>query len=215
MAFDETVQKWDEVAHTGASAAIHPAGAISDEAYERSGFEAALQVMQIFPCKPYGDYALLDYGCGNGRVARHLAGRYWSIWGYDTSLEMRRQFNGIIHPKSGRAADGPGDGYWPGVFGVYSFAVWIHHTYADGARMLKELAAQVASGTKLALQIPLYTEPREPENWTDVGVWTPEQFETAVHEAGLVVEHYTANTHAFSYDLIGAAHNALQILKKP
>lgn len=211
--YDDTIKAWDDVARTeGRSVAIHPAG--SDwEAYERSGFEGALEVMRIAKAYkiPVRETRVLDYGCGDGRVARHL-GR-WTVVGYDTSDEMRNAFISVAPAHF--IATNSLKPFLRGMTSlVYSFAVWIHHSYADGARMLKELA-QATPGALLALQIPIYSVPREPENWTDVGVWTKAQMEAACAEAGIEILELHTNPGAFSYEKIGPNHGKLQVLRCP
>jgi hypothetical protein len=56
--------------------------------------------------------------------------------------------------------------------------------------------------------------PRDPTSWTDVGVWSVEQLYAAAEAAGLRVETFTENGGAFSFDSIGPAHDALQILRR-
>lgn len=212
MSFDETVKTWDDVARTEKrSVAIHPTG--DDwEAYERSGFEGALEVMKIARAYKINlcSSVVMDYGCGDGRVARHLAGRC-DLVGFDTSEEMIDAFHTVV--RGGTADTGAEFDVFDGAIDlVYSFAVWIHHSYVDGARMLKELAA-ACPGALLALQIPIYDVPREPENWTDVGVWTKVQMEAACAEAGIEILELHTNPGVFAYDRIGPNHAKLQVLR--
>ena len=208
--YDDTVKKWDEVARTDQqSSAIHPAADSGFEAYERSGFESALRVMQVFPPGPY---RVLDYGCGNGRVARHLVGRYEEVVGYDTSEAMREAYSQNVLYSSVL-----GDLDYAVVDRVYSWCVFFHHNYADGRRMLVELAAMpgLEPGALLALHIPIYDVAREPGTWIDVGVWTPAQFRDACDAAGLEVVETHPSPGAFSHQSAGVNHDRLQILRKP
>ena len=212
MSYEETIKKWDEVARTpDASAAIHPSARIDNDAYELSGFLASKAVLRTFPPQTY--YSVLDFGCGDGRVLRHIAGRYSDTYGFDTSVQMVRNCQRvvpvatIVHNLEVLSGED--------ITAVFSYAVFIHHTYADGCTMLKQLAHFFPNAT-FALQIPLYEVAREPKGWTDVGVWTEAMLHEAAHSAGLKVERAYVSPGEFEYDRVGHSHNELQVLtRKP
>lgn len=210
MSYEDTIKKWDEAAHSSqARGHIHPSGNIDDEAYELSGFQAARKVLRVLP--PPSFLTILDFGCGDGRVLRHLAGRYHGALGFDTSPGMVTacQRNVPVATVSNSLTALTGED----VDAIFSFAVFIHHTHDSGKTMLKQLA-HLFPNAVLALQIPLYETAREPMNWTDVGVWTLPMLESAAEGAGLVVERAFVSPGHFSYDRIGHSHNELQVLRR-
>lgn len=213
--FAHTIECWEKAAQDPNPAeAIHPSGG-DPGAYERSGKLAALEVLRVLASMPLDELGysrILDYGCGDGRVLRHFADvdeLGGLTYGYDTSETMRalarRNCPKAIIVDSLSLVH---------VDVAYSHAVFIHHTYDDGARMLAELAAVVRPGGCLAVQIPLYDVPREPETWTAVGVWTAEQLAVAARDAGCTVEFLYRNPGAFSYASPGDNHYRLQVLRR-
>lgn len=70
-------------------------------------------------------------------------------------------------------------------------------------------------GGYLLFQIPIYDVPREPSNWTDVCVWTLDQFVDAYEKCGLEFIGGATNKGPFSFNDIGPNHHKFQILKKP
>jgi trans-aconitate methyltransferase len=224
--FQETVEAW-QVAARGDPAstmtAIHPTGT-DPAAYDASGLAAAEQVVAFAALPPQKFPRIADFGCGDGRVLKHLLGRgYSELAGVDVSLEMLERAAARMelqhaHPETLRFYGSDGlDLSLRDMDGIFSFAVFIHHTYADGVSMLKTLAQAIRIGGRLALQIPLYDVPREPGNWTDVGVWTPDQFAEAIHAAGCTYASLSSvhtNPGAFSYDAIGPVHHMLQVVER-
>ncbi len=205
MSYDDTIKMWDAAARTTErSSRIHPTGG-DEEAYELSGFHAARRVMQLFPPSKYDN--VLDYGCGDARVLRHLAGRYKRACGFDTSPAMCLAAQLVAPPASiSTHLEDFGD-----IRAVFSWAVFIHHTHEAGARMIAELARFFPAAT-LALQIPLYEVAREPQNWTDVGVWTEKTLRDACDAAGLTLYQGWVSPGEFRWDRIGRFHDELQVL---
>lgn len=218
MSYEDTVKKWDDAARgINRKAAIHPSGGVDEEAYELSGFQAARRVLRAFPGNKYS--CVVDFGCGDGRVLRHLCGRYGEAYGFDTSEKMVEEASincaaakcfSSLHELAIEAEAQGRDG---DCIGVYSYAVFIHHRSADGAAMLKQIARYFPRAT-LALQIPLYEVAREPTSWTDVGVWTLPMLESAADAADLRVERAYVSPGEFSYDHVGHSHNELQVLTR-
>lgn len=221
--YEETIAAWEKAgADVSRRLAIHPSG-FDEEAYELSGFMAARQIMRQFP--PMKFPKIVDFGCGDGRVTRHLAGRYEVVDGIDTSPAMCRAGLAVAPhaffwtwPELHSIENGLEPETWlrssiMDAALVFSLAVFIHHTYADG-RALLCLLAQMFPRATFALQIPIYEVAREPENWTDVGVWTEEMFFSAAKAAGLEIVRWGGNVGAFDYAHIGPNHDTLQVLKR-
>lgn len=216
MSYNETIQKWNEKGSD--LAAIHPAGAAGLEAWEQSGkYDADIvtEMSKLYGAIDPANSYILDYGCGPGRVTYPLANNFKEIVGYDSGMDT------IISAVQNKPKDSFGNvfftmtgvGEWKADV-AFSLSVFIHHTYADGVNMMKEVASMVKPGGLLLLQIPLYDVAREAEHWSGVTVWTLEQFEMAASEAGLTIIRTFTNPGAFSYRKIGKNHAKMQVLKK-
>ena len=210
--YQDIIERWEDAGSSDeASLAIHPTGGRPLD-YERSGFEAALEVMSILNPHTHPDGTVLDFGCGDGRVLRHLGGRYDHTAGYDTSESMRSR----AHHTCRRALildelNGSHERFDL----VFSYAVFIHHTHTDGVQMLNSIAKLLVRGTGLAaVQIPVYDEARAPQSWIDVGVWTPPMLHEAADACGLEVVTLHRNLGAFSFDNIGVHHGRLQVFRR-
>lgn len=217
MSYNETIQKWNEKGSD--LAAIHPAGAAGPEAWEQSGkYDADIvtEMSKLYGAIDPAQASILDYGCGPGRVSFPLCEHFKEVVGWDSSEDT-----------IDKLSQNTIDALVPGNFDVllksgpttnfdvaFSLSVFIHHTYADGVNMMKEVAGMVKSGGLLLLQIPIYDVAREAEHWSGVTVWTFDQFVAAARESGLEIIRNFTNPGAFSYKKIGPNHAKMQVLKK-
>lgn len=218
MSYNETIQKWNQQATNIAS--IHPAGLDSEAAFMDSGYEDAKIIndtVKRLGLDP-GSLSILDYGCGVGRVAIPLTSLFAKVLAVDSSEEMIFELdkkNSQLHENLDYTF--PGDPFYESdeKFDIaVSISVFIHHTYEDGVKMLKEVASMVKEGGMLLLQIPVYDVGNPPDSWTGVGVWSREQFRDTVKEAGLWIVELWSSPGAFSYGQVGVNHHKLQILQK-
>lgn len=177
--FDDVTGTWDQVARDDGKvrAAIHPSGALSDEAYEASGLTQAGIVVDI--ASRYGNHitglpvSVLDFGCGDGRVLRHLP-REWRRVGADASSAMLNRLFGLDDEVE--TVDWDGRTEWTGepIDVVVTLAVLIHHGWNDGADIVAMLATAMHPGSLLLLDLRLSDTPTERTDWTDVTTWHPE-----------------------------------------
>lgn len=212
MSYNETIQKWDEVGRKNELAAIHPAGLAGEADFWKSGEADAARVVERVKALGLDPTALsiVDYGCGVGRVSIPLAAAFAKVVGYDTGKELIWSHVGETPENYTPVFVTPKDQ----VDIAVSISVFIHHTYENGVKMLKEVASMVKEGGYLLLQIPVYDVAREPEFWSGVGVWTREQMKAAVKEAGLWIVEMWSSPGAFSYNQVGVNHHQFQVLQK-
>ncbi len=201
---------WERAAREEPRGAIVPG--LPPEQYEESGRVASETVAAIIPP---GTASVIEFGCGDGRITRHLAALYGVVLAVDIAPTMLTHVlklglpnvetylsDGLTMP-AGRTFDA-----------AYSEIVLIHNTYEDGRRIIKALAGAIADGGLLALHIPVYDVGRDPEHWIDVGVWTIDQLTEAADSAGCAVEQFWTNSGSFGFDRIGPNHYKLQVLRK-
>lgn len=211
----EVAQQWDAAAKLDNFAvAIHPTG-VDPEAYAASGEAAAAQVREHLTAA--SEMELLEFGVGNGRVARWLSPPHY-VTGADASPTMLDRL----------AVDAPTVGRWlwngldevasvppPTFDAIYSFAVFIHLSPGDGVRVMGNLSRMLRPGGLMLLDVPLYDQPRIRGLWCDVTVWTPEMFERAAAACKLDVVEMHADPGTFSFDAPGPNHSRLSVLVRP
>lgn len=211
--FDQRVAAWDRVAKSSrAQDAIAPERN-RPEGYEASGAAHAEKLFEVAP--PNLDLAVMDYGCGDGRVTAHLVGKYGRVVGADASQGMLDRLADRapgVHPV---LWDGRGDFPDDADFDVIcSFLVLIHYPHEEGREIIAALANLLKPGGMLAIQCPLYDTPRAPVGWTSVGVWTAKQLTIAAQDAGLEVTAIAANRGMYRPGEAGRNHGALQVLHR-
>jgi 2-polyprenyl-3-methyl-5-hydroxy-6-metoxy-1,4-benzoquinol methylase len=181
MKLRDVVEAWDQ-AHP---AAIHPTREHESEtAYWASGEAQAEQLAAVL--KPGS--RVVDFGCGDGRVAIPLAARGYQVTGADSSAAMLARLNKRapelptvqasgpdLHTVLGRKTDA-----------VICLAVLIHHGYEDGLAIIRGLAAAARKGGLLVLDWPTSNQPHERTHWIDVTTWSPARQADAAQEAGLI-----------------------------
>jgi len=183
---------------------IHPTGH-DDEAYEQSGKLYADRIMskvkqyadQLKP-KTKGMPVIMDYGCGNGRILRHIP---QPSVGIDIVPEAAAMVGGYVPSE-----------YTGKVDVIYSVNVLIHNTYADGCAIIAWMRERLKKGGLLLLQMPIYDTAKEPTNYLDVGVWTYDMLVKAT-EGYKIIEAKT-NPGSFSFETIGPNHFDFHTLTK-
>lgn len=212
---DELQRCWEAAGRRRSDQSISPAGAHGRAAYDSSGRWSADRLAETISPDP--GLTLLEFGCGNGRVTQHLAGRYGRIIAVDFAQSMLAQLAELelpnVQPVLWNGMD-PREDLRECAGAVYSDSVLLHNTHADGARILTSLAQCVIQGGLLAIQLPIYDVSREPTSWIDVGCWTPKEFLCASEAAGCEVVAIYGNAGPFEYGKIGPNHDRLHILRR-
>ncbi|MBD9721972.1 class I SAM-dependent methyltransferase [Streptomyces sp. ID-01-6.2a] len=131
---------------------------------------------------------VLDFGCGDGRVAIPLAGLGYDVTASDSSQRMldrlterapnitavRADANGIAGHLGRRRMDA-----------VYALAVLIHHSYADCLDIIGRLRAATKLGGILVLDWPVSDQPCEADSWIGVTTWSAQRQVEACARIGL------------------------------
>lgn len=221
----EVIDEWRRVGATDdRAAAIHPAGGIDEATYRQSGRDAALDVVRLIADHGDREPALVvDYGCGDGRVAHELARiePAWQVVGVDASPEMVDAFD-ARGAAIGSTALGmtwhTGAGTPSPVAGadaVYAYAVLIHHGWVDGAAMIAGLADVARVGGLVLVDAPVYDEARERSTAHDVTTWTRPMLLDAARSARCEVVEVAANDGAFDWSTgPGPNHGRLHVLRR-
>lgn len=160
--------------------AIHPTRTISEEAYWESGRIQAEALADLLPRKG----AVLDYGCGDGRVAIPLHELGFKVTGADTSPKMLDLLEERApHVPTFQIED---HGTQPGGFAaVYCLAVLIHHDFADGRKIVKDIRDTTHVGGLMILDWPTSDGPHERQAWNQVTYWSQADQDNLAEELGM------------------------------
>lgn len=176
---NDVIQAWDEAD----PAAIHPTRDVSEDAYRASGEAQADLLAAVLPagCR------VVDFGCGDGRVAIPLRQAGYDVTGADGSQAMLD-----------RLAERDPDMPWALSDGtdlaaviskkadaVVSLAVLIHHSYEAGEAIIEGLRAAVRVNGLLILDWPVSDQPVEGGSWISVTTWSREQQDAICTRVGL------------------------------
>lgn len=179
MTAADIIEAWDRADPS----AIHPTRAIDEDAYWSSGInQAALLGTVLQPgCK------VVDFGCGDGRVAIPLRKLGYDVTAVDASQNMLDRLHGRdpdmptalssgarLYAALGKKADA-----------VIALAVLIHHNYADCLDLLAELRQTVKLGGTLILDWPVSDQPVEGHAWLEVTTWSQQAHDDACASIGL------------------------------
>lgn len=180
MTARDVIAAWDQADPE----AIHPLRRVSEDAYWESGQAQADMLVSVIP----NGAKVLDFGCGDGRVAIPLAAHGYEITAVDASQKMLDRLTerapGLTTVQA--AADGIA-----GHFGrrkmdaIYSLAVLIHHSYADCLDIITALWAATKLGGTLVLDWPVSDQAAEADSWIGVTTWSKEQQADACARIGL------------------------------
>ena len=179
MTAADIIEAWDRAD----PAAIHPTRAIDEDAYWGSGRDQAADLATALPkgCK------VVDFGCGDGRVAIPLRELGYDVTAADASPAMLDRLRQRDPDMPTVISDGT-DLY--GQLGkktdaVVALAVLIHHSYADCLTLLAGLREAVKLGGTLILDWPVSEEPVEGQSWLEVTTWSQQAHDDACTRIGL------------------------------
>lgn len=190
MSYDEdVVAEWENAARSPRrSAHIHPTGRDGEDAYAASGEYAAHRLRRLFDAAGMDtDGAqILDYGCGDGRVALPLSLIYGAqVTGVDSSPTMRRAFVERVPQSVAYAPEEIHDPESPESDAAYCLAVLIHQRWTQAERILVAIAGEVRAGGVLIVDAPCYEQESEGGSAFGVTTFSPARVKAMADAAGL------------------------------
>lgn len=179
MSIGTVIEAWNEAD----PAAIHPTRGISEDAYRESGQVQAELLATVLPAAS----RVVDFGCGDGRVALPLADLGYDVTGADGSQAMLDRLTMAAPDMPTVLTDGTDLAAQLGkkTDAVISLAVLIHHSYESGERIIAGLRAAVRTNGLLILDWPTSDDPREGGGWISVTTWNRAQQDEICQRLGL------------------------------
>ncbi|MCY0959973.1 class I SAM-dependent methyltransferase [Streptomyces sp. H27-H5] len=179
MSIDSVIKAWDEAD----PAAIHPTRGVSETAYRASGEAQAELLATVLPkgCR------VVDFGCGDGRVAIPLAELGYDVTGADGSQAMLDRLAERAPDMPTILTDGTdlADQLDKKVDAVVSLAVLIHHGYESAEQIIAGLRAAVRANGLLILDWPTADQPAEGAGWIGVTTWSRDRQDELCTRIGL------------------------------
>lgn len=180
MSADDVIAAWDQADPS----AIHPLRGVSEDAYWNSGTNQAALLSTAIP----DGAKVIDYGCGDGRVAIPLRAAGYDVTAVDSSQAM-------LDRLTARDPDMPvllsrgtdlAELYGKKADVIVSLAVLIHYSYADALDLITQMRATVnGRNGLLILDWPTSNNPSEAPTWIGVTTWSPEAQADACARIGL------------------------------
>jgi len=190
--FNDVVRAW-QGAHVDA---IHPLRADDVDGYWESGWFQAQQAAAHIPAGG----SVVDFGCGDGRIAIPLAHMGFGVTAIDSSPTMlkrllknaAKQTKDFDHDNL-TVVESNGTDLWKlkrHYDAVVCRAVLIHHGFKDGMTLIHGLANILKPAGTLVVDWPTGDE-HERRDWIDVSVWSVDRRNSVATNAGLelVEEH--------------------------
>lgn len=181
MKADEAIAAWSK---PNATDFIHPTRGIDEAAYWASGKNQAALIGSVVP----DGGKVMDFGCGDGRVAIPLRALGYDVTAVDGSPVMVAALAANDPDLTVFQSDGTDFGSHLGrrkMDAVYCLAVLIHLDYASAEALIRNLRAIVKKGGLLILDWPVADEPAEGVAWLDVTTWSQAQQDSLISELGL------------------------------
>jgi 2-polyprenyl-3-methyl-5-hydroxy-6-metoxy-1,4-benzoquinol methylase len=188
---DDVIQAWDRADPS----AIHPLRRVSEDAYWDSGRAQASMLATVIP----DGAKVMDFGCGDGRVAIPMAALGFELTAVDASRNMLDRLTDVTSDIANAhddltlgittvQADADGLAAHLGrrkMDAVYALAVLIHHSYTDCLHIIGRLRAATKLGGILVLDWPVSDQPAEADSWIGVTTWSEQQQTEACAAIGL------------------------------
>jgi 2-polyprenyl-3-methyl-5-hydroxy-6-metoxy-1,4-benzoquinol methylase len=171
MTAEDVIKAWDQ---PEARQAIHPTRGLSEDAYQASGQAQAELLAADIPAGA----KVMDFGCGDGRVAIPLRALGYEVTGVDASPRMLAALAQHDPNLTTFQSDGSDFGKHLGrrkFDAVACLAVLIHHDYETGEQLVESLRAVVKKSGILALDWPTADEPSDGHGWIGVTTWSTER----------------------------------------
>jgi len=185
---------------------IHPSG-IDKDKYNQSGKRDAEIIKNA--CNFGGNKKILEYGCGNGRILKHLSN--YNIYGVDLVDDFLNDAknNGIKNLYN------INDSFDEKFDIIYSYTVFIHLSDNDTINALKYIYDKLKNNGKAYLQIPLYEKQTNHKgNFIDVRSWETNNLFPILQNMGFNIENYNVSNGEFNYYNIGKYHDSFIELSK-
>jgi 2-polyprenyl-3-methyl-5-hydroxy-6-metoxy-1,4-benzoquinol methylase len=180
MTADDVIAAWNQAD----PAAIHPLRAVSEDAYWDSGKAQADMLATVLPAGA----KVIDYGCGDGRVAIPLRELGYEVTAVDSSQAMLDRLTArdpSMPVLLSRGAD-LADEYGKKADAIVSLAVLIHYSYEDAIDLIAQMRATVNGRNGiLVLDWPTSDTPSEAHDWIGVTTWSPQAQAEACTRIGL------------------------------
>jgi SAM-dependent methyltransferase len=185
---------------------IHPSGT-DDKKYFNSGLLDANKIKQH--CNFKNNSNILEYGCGNGRILKHL--QNYNIHGVDLVQDFLDDGikNGIknlynIKDELSKSFDI-----------IYCYTVFIHLSNEDTIKALKYIHDKLKINGKAYLQIPLYEKQTNHDgNFICVRSWETKNIFPILKNIGFKILDFKVSPNKFNYSNIGKHHDDFILLTK-
>lgn len=176
---------WDkgiknEFSRTEKQALIHPSG-FDEIQYFNSGKYDSLQV--INKCNLKKEDLILEYGCGDGRIMRHLNDNY-NIYGVDIVEDF------ILHSHKLNLKTSLLENNKINNFDkIYSLTVFIHLNKSNSKNALQYIYDNLKDGGLAYLQILVYGFDHDANEYIALNYWKKETLEKMVKSIGFKINH--------------------------
>jgi SAM-dependent methyltransferase len=183
---------------------IHPAGLDGKLEWFNTGLRDAEYT--ISELKLQKQESVLEYGCGNGRILRHLD--QYNSHGVD-----------IVPAFVEEAREKGCDAYLLEDFHekvdkVYSLTVFIHLRHDQARTALKYIHEHLVDGGTAHIQALIYQKDKDSTNFSDMTSYKKQTFIDMAEECGFEVLETFENPGDIDKGEFGIHHNAYQVLRK-
>lgn len=169
--YKDVLAAWDQAPEED----IHPLWSVDRDAYWQSGWDQAAEAA-VHAKK---GALVIDFGCGNGRLAAPLARLGFRVVAADASQRML-DLTAVTLKESGARAellrtDGSDLAKKLGkrkATLIVARAVMIHHAPEDSERLLRNLASALKRGGVIVADLPVGEQGHARGHWRDVTRWT-------------------------------------------
>lgn len=183
--FEEVIRNWQNAPVS----AIHPLRNVSEHEYWQSGVSQAEEMTEWLPKKG----TVVDFGCGDGRIALPLSLLGYHVIAVDSSEKMLKRLFKNQTDRGGRVQQGIvsngldlSERLDRPVDAVMSRAVLIHHSHTDGSALVHALAAGVKKDGFFVADWPT-GETHVRRDWIDVTLWEQQARKKVANNSGLTL----------------------------